>query len=171
MSYTLGTAAKATGKSKTAIWRAIDNGKISASKDANGQYQIAPAELHRVFPPVSCNETENSFLEQSAISSGTDGNAQMLALELRILKDERERERVGLQNQIDDLRNRLDEEAAERRKLTMLLTHQPEAAPEVGAEAGRAGFRLPPWVWLFVGAGLVAVTGAAFAWRHPEFFA
>lgn len=171
MSYTLGTAAKATGKSKTAIWRAISNGKISASKDVNGQYQIEPAELHRVFPPVSCDETETVDLEQSAMTGGTDVNAQMLALELRILKDERERERERLQNQIDDLRHRLDDEAAERRRLTMLLTHQPEAAPEGRAEPERTGFRLPPWAWLFVGAGLVAATVAAFAWTHPEFFA
>ena len=33
MSYTLGTAAKATGKSKTTIQRAIRAGKVSAEKD------------------------------------------------------------------------------------------------------------------------------------------
>jgi len=31
-----------------------------------------------------------------------------------------------MQETIDDLRRRLDDEAAERRKLTLLLTHQPE---------------------------------------------
>jgi hypothetical protein len=31
-----------------------------------------------------------------------------------------------MQETIDDLRRRLDDEAQERRRLTMLLTHQPE---------------------------------------------
>ena len=53
MSYTLGQAAKATGKSKTTIQRSIAKGRISAKKDASGVYQIDPSELHRVFAPIS----------------------------------------------------------------------------------------------------------------------
>lgn len=53
MRYTLGTAAKATGKSKTTIQRAIAKGQISAEKMSGGGYSIDPAELHRVFPVVS----------------------------------------------------------------------------------------------------------------------
>lgn len=60
MRYTLGTASKATGKSKTTIQRAIAKGLISAEKGRGGEYSIDPAELHRVFPPfpsdaVSCD--------------------------------------------------------------------------------------------------------------------
>ncbi|MGB1266036.1 MAG: hypothetical protein ACPG6L_09935 [Nereida ignava] len=50
MSYTLGMAAKATGKSKTTIQRAISKGIISGNKEKNGRYSIDPSELHRVFP-------------------------------------------------------------------------------------------------------------------------
>jgi hypothetical protein len=50
MRYTLGQAAKATGKGKTTIQRAVAKGLISAEKGRNGEYQIDPAELHRVFP-------------------------------------------------------------------------------------------------------------------------
>ena len=53
MSYTLGTAAKATGKSKTTIQRAIAKGLISMEKSKNGRYSIDPSELHRVFPMIS----------------------------------------------------------------------------------------------------------------------
>mgnify|MGYP002401215691 FL=1 len=52
MRYTLGTAAKATGKTKTTIQRAIKNGRISAGKLSDGGYSIDPSELHRVFPPL-----------------------------------------------------------------------------------------------------------------------
>lgn len=50
MRYTLGTASKATGKSKTTIQRAIEKGIISAAKLDDGRYSIDPSELHRVFP-------------------------------------------------------------------------------------------------------------------------
>ena len=53
MSYTLGRAAKATGKSKTTIQRAISKGLISGSKEKNGRYSIDPSELHSIFPMVS----------------------------------------------------------------------------------------------------------------------
>ena len=51
--YSLSQAAKAVGRSKGAISDAIRKGKISAEKDAHGQWQIDPAELHRVYPPAS----------------------------------------------------------------------------------------------------------------------
>ena len=50
MAYTLGTAAKASGKSKATISKAIKSGRLSALKDETGVYQIEPAELNRVYP-------------------------------------------------------------------------------------------------------------------------
>jgi len=52
MTYTLGQAANATGKSKSTIQAAIKKGRISATKDDIGQWSIDPAELHRVFAPI-----------------------------------------------------------------------------------------------------------------------
>jgi hypothetical protein len=56
MVYTLGDAAKATGKSKATISKAIKSGRISATKDETGTFQIDPAELHRVYPPTVSDE-------------------------------------------------------------------------------------------------------------------
>jgi len=56
MTYTLGQAARATGKSKSTISKALKNGVISAEKGANGAFKIDPSELHRVFPPNSVKE-------------------------------------------------------------------------------------------------------------------
>ena len=50
MVYTLGEAAKATGKSKATISKAIKYGRISAKKNDSGAFQIDPSELHRVYP-------------------------------------------------------------------------------------------------------------------------
>jgi hypothetical protein len=48
--YSLKQAADAVGRGKPAILKAINSGRISAKKDDNGQWQIDPAELHRVYP-------------------------------------------------------------------------------------------------------------------------
>lgn len=50
MFYTLGAAAKETGKSKSTIKRAIEKGRLSANKNEKGEWKIDPAELRRVYP-------------------------------------------------------------------------------------------------------------------------
>ena len=50
MKYTLGQAAKAVGKAKGTISNAIKSGRLSANRNDKGQYEIDPAELHRVYP-------------------------------------------------------------------------------------------------------------------------
>ena len=56
MVYTLGEAAKATGKSKATISKAIKSGRVSARKDETGTFHIDPSELHRVYPPTVSSE-------------------------------------------------------------------------------------------------------------------
>ena len=71
MTYTLGQAAKATGKSKPTIQRAIKSGSISAAKADDGSYEIDPSELHRVFPPVTGASNAEQPLKQSVPHSDT----------------------------------------------------------------------------------------------------
>lgn len=102
MKYTLGTAAKATGKAKSTILRAIKNGTISATKARNGSYEIDPAELHRVFDSTGA---------QQALSNDAQPHAEQdetLQFRLKIIEEERQRERDQMQATIDDLRVRLD---------------------------------------------------------------
>ena len=90
MSYTLGTAAKATGKSKTTIQRSIANGHISASKGKNGRYSIDPSELHRVFPLVNSDTVARPFqMDTSRPPDETPLKMRIEALEAML---ERERE-------------------------------------------------------------------------------
>lgn len=56
MVYTLGEAARATGKSKATLSMAIKSGRISAHKDETGTFHIDPSELHRVYPPTVFSE-------------------------------------------------------------------------------------------------------------------
>jgi excisionase family DNA binding protein len=123
MSYTLGQAAKAAGKSKATIYRAVQSGKISAVKDeVSGTFRIDPAELHRIFPAVPAEHAKNGELRQSETTAETN----MLRAQLEQERQERQRERVQLEGTIDDLRQRLDREGEERRKLTAILTDQRE---------------------------------------------
>ena len=48
--YTLTEAAKAVGKSRAALSKAIRTGKLVASKDSTGRYVIAPVDLHKAYP-------------------------------------------------------------------------------------------------------------------------
>lgn len=105
MSYTLSEAAKATGKSKTTIHRALKSGKVSASKTDSGAYSIEPAELHRVFP-LHVEPTEERSERNTSERSGNDLGT--LRIQLESVEKERERERQQLQETIADLREDRD---------------------------------------------------------------
>jgi hypothetical protein len=106
MSYTLGEAAKAVGKSKTTLHRAIKSGKISASKTDNGLYVIEPSELHRLYPGVTVGTSDaplpRNDTEQQSNTLGT------LRIQMEMQEKERERERALLQETIADLREDRD---------------------------------------------------------------
>jgi hypothetical protein len=102
MRYTLGTAAKATGKAKSTILRAVKSGTISATKAHDGSYEIEPSELHRVFPPNGAQQASSNDTQPHEEHGAT------LRFRLEILEAERQRERDQMQATIDDLRARLD---------------------------------------------------------------
>lgn len=82
MSYTLGEAAKAVGKSKATISKAIKSGKISATRNEDGSFEIQAAELHRVYPPVSSTvETEQ---KETPKETGANTEKDNELIELRV---------------------------------------------------------------------------------------
>ena len=183
---TLTEAAKETGLSRSAVFKAIKAGKLSAKKDDNGHFQIDPAELFRVYDPVNKEDVSS---KQQETRTDPQETAENMVLKVKL-------ETMGellrqVQSERDDLRRRLDEEAAERRSLTALLTYKPEPehkpepspAPEAEGETsgelpeirppqryepavrrdlGRRG--LPPWVWVLLVCflGTLAVLGVLF---------
>lgn len=96
--FTLGTAAKHTGKSKPTISKAIKDGKLSAKK-VNGVYQIDPSELDRAFPRNTPSEA------QSAPLSASSGSLDAALAQQR---------NEHLEATVGELRARLDEMKAER---------------------------------------------------------
>ena len=81
MVYTLGDAAKATGKSKATISKAIKNGRISAHKDETGTFRIDPSELHRVYPPTVYSEHKETHANTSG-KADIDGTIRELQARL-----------------------------------------------------------------------------------------
>jgi excisionase family DNA binding protein len=117
MSYSLGQAARVTGLSKSTISRAIRAGKLSALRNPDGSVAIDPAESARAYPETLPTGPGNGRMARSAIP---DRNTATL---VELLAEQAET--------IRDLRNRLDQEAAERRemaeerpRLTAILTDQ-----------------------------------------------
>lgn len=106
MQYTLGEAAKATGKSKTTLHRAIKSGKISATKQDDNSYSIDPSELHRVFPPVTPERAPEQLHRNNV--EHQNGMAETLRLQLETMEKERGRERQLMQETIADLREDRD---------------------------------------------------------------
>lgn len=105
MKYTLSQAATATGKNKATVQRAIKSGKISATKNSSGAYEIAPSELHRIFPATAQRVAQPDI---SNDAQRADNHDETMRVKLNLLEAEREREREQLQATIDDLRTRLD---------------------------------------------------------------
>jgi hypothetical protein len=149
MSYTLRQAAEATGKTKPTILRAIQSGKISAKKDDHGEWEIDPAELHRVYQliPESDTSTDTRTDARNAENSNESDALRQEATLLREMLSERDKRLADKDGVIDDLRTRLDAEAEERRRtqaqLTALLTDQrAKAEPPVPEPKRRSWWRI-----------------------------
>ena len=132
MSYTLGEAAKATGKSKPTIQRAIKSGKISASKKEDGTYDIDPAELHRVYPVKQSDGNVGGDMKQY-VTPNNNGELQAeldaMRRELEQTNLERDRERELMSQQIELYKERLERADKDKDQLTALLTQEHKKAP------------------------------------------
>jgi hypothetical protein len=127
MPYTVAEAAKAIGKSKAAVFRAIRKGTISATRDeSSGVFLIDPAELHRAFPPaptVSPDTLPDTVGDVSRFAEldGRLADAHETIADLRHRLDQADADR----------RQALDRLAAAQERITALLTDQrPTAPPE-----------------------------------------
>jgi predicted site-specific integrase-resolvase len=108
MYLTLGEAAKETGKSKATLSKYIKQGRLSVVEKTEAGFQIDPAEIFRVFPK---NKQLTGKNEQTPVNT-------YLNTEIRLLREMLD----SKDDVINDLRERLNMESEERRKLTLLLS-------------------------------------------------
>jgi hypothetical protein len=147
MHLSLGQAAKETGMDKSTISRAIKSGKLSATRQENGGYAIDPAELFRVFAPAS-KDTEQPVLARDTVLDGwSETQALRMQVDAATLRVQVEAMTLRMRDkdeEIRDLRHRLDIEGEERRKLTLMLLPSPHAAPPQAPEQHQGDAAPPP---------------------------
>jgi len=128
MSYTLGKASKATGKSKTTILRAIKNGTITGNKNHKGHYEINPAELHRVYKPLPRNSNGgNEMVRHATLNVTPENHPDFIRLQAKA--EVWEKEVDLLRESIAELRKDRDDWKNQTKANTRLLeNHSAEAS-------------------------------------------
>lgn len=95
MTYSLAAAAAATGTDESTILKSIQGGEIEATKNDLGEWQVEPADLHRVFP--------------STTKLGSDGDAARCAASAAEAIDLEGQIAVLIKQAGDRLRQQLDD--------------------------------------------------------------
>lgn len=132
MAYTLGEAAKATGKSKTTIRRALEKGRISGVKNDIGEWQIEPVELHRAYPMAHPVTVTGGVPPVTGGDSVERDRLEMVERENVLLREQLDREReIGRSLETD--RDHW------RQQATALLTDQRPRQPEPPPQAPQEG--------------------------------
>lgn len=87
MKLTLNKAAQTCRRSKSTILDAIKSGRLTAPKEDRGRYAIDPAELHRVFPFKTFDQSENRSLKPLSSTDENHPNAKALEREVELLRE------------------------------------------------------------------------------------
>jgi excisionase family DNA binding protein len=122
MKLTTQQAAERLGKSRTAVWRAIKAGRLSAERTDAKDFLIDPAELERyastlVAPFVTSNEPAQPSVTTTETSQARERDIELATLRERTAQQEQ---------QIADLKTDRDHWRAQA---TRLLTDQRERRP------------------------------------------
>ncbi len=122
--FTIGQASKETGKAKSTIKKAIDNGELSVFEKTSRGFKIDASELFRVFPRKTAERSENVTNEQTETTKQYIENSILKAkLELADQRHE------DAQRTADDLRSERDSWKEEFQKASALLADQRPAQP------------------------------------------
>ena len=106
----LSEAARVSKQSKSAIWRAVNSGRLSATRTYTGDYQIDPAELHRVFSSETADTATTVSVKRDATDLERAETALMQAQIERLfqvgklIRNELDNDRDAWRSQADRLR-------------------------------------------------------------------
>ena len=139
MKYTAGEAATATGLNTATITRAIKKGRISATKSDTGAWQIDPAELHRVFPPLAGKPLLQDEMQGDASLNQEQSKSAHNALQGEI---ETMRERLAAAEQRAAVAEALAEERARHIDDLRRMLPPPATTPAVADRPDRPWWRL-----------------------------
>ena len=136
-------AAQQARTSKSTILRAIQSGRLSATRTDDGGYSIDPAELCRVYPPRADapDQSADQTAGQGAAVAATDASTELrirnaqLEAGFNALKAILEAEKKHL----DEVREDRDRWAAQAERLALPAPISPQSQPQAQAQ-GRRGF-------------------------------
>ncbi len=83
-------AAALVGMSKTGIIKAIVSGKLSATKDIHGVWDIDPVELFRVYAPVSTTVHSTIEVDTKSIDTRIESLEEQLSLQRELIESQKE---------------------------------------------------------------------------------
>lgn len=130
MEYSLMKAAERAGLSKATIHRAVKSGRLSARRGEDGAYRIDASELARVYPETlreAVIEPVRDASDAGETMAVLYERVRSLAAQLSESHDVGRRERETAQDNIADLRRRLDR--AEERVLALTTSPAPQVEP------------------------------------------
>ncbi len=113
-------ASRLTGRDRSTITRAIESGRVSASKDDRGRYQLDPAELERVFGTLRSPDTRTDAVHEDLAPTHDAAARDARARELELTREMLERERA----ERDRERRAWDDERTFLRSLVERQTEQ-----------------------------------------------
>ncbi|WP_424941671.1 hypothetical protein [Aliiroseovarius sp. S253] len=129
-------AAKEAGIAKKTLLEAISSGRLSASKNEKGHWEIEPAELFRAYPKTGFEElqkpqpTPQENGQKTSETSALEIEVKMLREQIERMDEERDRERSQLTDQIEALKDQAARQSADHRQALAALTDQRERAAE-----------------------------------------
>lgn len=132
MELSLSAAARATGRSKSTIGRAIKAGKLSARRDDTGNYHIDASELARVFEWDPNEKVPQRATEPLGPAPNPSASMAVLEAKLALMEEALGREREALMHErgtTADLRQRLDRSDERVRALLGQPALTPSSAP------------------------------------------
>ena len=128
MKLSLLEAANRVGMTKVGLYKAIKKGTISAEKGANGQWEIDPAELFRVYKdvtPVSAEKlvqvNDSNLIDNSGLQvkiDAKDEQIRFLKERLAAADDQNEKLLKMLNEQISTVRQLTDQREGQAVKKT-----------------------------------------------------
>jgi hypothetical protein len=108
--FSLRQAAQEAGTSKSTILRAIQSGRLSATRTDDGGYAIDPAELFRVYPPKpAVDQDADRGVGQNALALTSAGMTDLLVRQAQL-----EAALSGVQAILEAERRRAEELRTER---------------------------------------------------------
>jgi excisionase family DNA binding protein len=127
-------AAQQARTSKSTILRAIQKGRLSASRTDDGGYAIQPAELFRVYPPkakaVATDHCADQSVGQDAPHPATPGGVAGDTVKLAVM----EAELAALKDMVAELKQARDDWKAQAERLAI-------TGPTKAAEPARSWWK------------------------------